>query len=58
MIEMTTNYVANPLSGFWKSFLIWTEIIGHSRAAAYFAQQGQYDLAKRCMMEVAKLKKC
>jgi hypothetical protein len=37
-------------------FLRWTEVVGYSRAAAHLASQGQYDLAKNCMMQVAKLK--
>lgn len=40
----------------WAGFLRWTEVVGYSRAAAHFASQGQYDLAKNCMMQVAKLK--
>ena len=40
----------------WTGFLAWTEVIGYSRAAAHFANQGQYDLARNCMMQVAKLK--
>jgi hypothetical protein len=56
MTALTMNYVVKPFSGFWKSFLTWTEVVGYSRAAAHFASQGQYDLAKNCMMQVAKLK--
>lgn len=56
MAAATMNYVVKPLNGFWKSFLVWTEVVGYSRAAAHFASQGQYDLAKNCMMQVAKLK--
>jgi len=37
-------------------FLNWAEVVGYSRAAAHFASQGQHDLAKNCMMQVAKLK--
>jgi len=40
----------------WAKFLTWTEVVGYSRAAAHFASQGHYDLAKNCMMQVAKLK--
>ena len=40
----------------WAGFLKWTEVVGYSRAATHFASQGQYDLAKNCMMQVAKLK--
>jgi hypothetical protein len=56
MTAATMNYVVKPLNGFWKSFLVWTEVVGYSRAATHFASQGQYDLAKNCMMQVAKLK--
>ena len=56
MTTLALNYVAKPFNGFWKSFLTWTEVVGYSRAAAHFASQGQYDLAKNCMMQVAKLK--
>ena len=37
-------------------FLNWCEVVGYSRAAAHFASQGRQDLAKNCMMEIAKLK--
>jgi len=40
----------------WARFLRWTEVVGYSRAATHFASQGQYDLAKNCMMQIAKLK--
>ena len=40
----------------WSGFIRWTEVVGYSRAAAHLASQGRYDLAKACMMEVAKLK--
>jgi hypothetical protein len=40
----------------WSGFISWTEVVGYSRAAAHLAQQGKYDLAKQCMMEVAKIK--
>ena len=40
----------------WAKFITWTEVVGYSRAAAHLAQQGKYDLAKECMMQVAKLK--
>ena len=56
MATLTMNYVVKPFNGFWKSFLTWTEVVGYSRAAAHFASMGQYDLAKNCMMQVAKLK--
>jgi hypothetical protein len=41
----------------WAGFLRWTEVVGYSRAATHFASQGQYDLAKNCMMQIAKLKR-
>ena len=41
----------------WDGFFNWAEVVGYSRAAAHFASQGQYDLAKNWMMEVAKLKR-
>ena len=41
----------------WAGFLKWTEVVGYSRAATHFASQGQYDLAKNCMMQIAKLKR-
>jgi hypothetical protein len=56
MTALTMNYVVKPFNGFWKGFMAWTEVVGYSRAAAYFASQGQYDLAKNCMMQIAKLK--
>jgi hypothetical protein len=37
-------------------FKTWCDVIGYSRAAAHFASQGRQDLAKNCMMEIAKLK--
>ena len=40
----------------WDGFLKWAEVVGYSRAAAHLASQGQYDLAKNCMMQIAKLK--
>jgi len=40
----------------WDRFMVHCEIVGYSRAAAHLASQGQYDLAKNCMMQVAKLK--
>ena len=40
----------------WAGFLRWAEVVGYSRAATHFAIQGQHDLAKNCMMQVAKLK--
>lgn len=57
MTELAIRYVANPFNGLWKRIVTTTEIIGYSRAAAHFASQGQYDLAKNCMMQVAKLRK-
>jgi hypothetical protein len=41
----------------WAGFMNWCEVVGYSRAAVHFASQGQYDLAKNCMMQVAKLKR-
>ena len=40
----------------WTGFMNWCEVVGYSRAAVHFASQGQHDLAKNCMMQVAKLK--
>jgi hypothetical protein len=57
MAALTMNYVVKPFSGFWKSFLTWTEIVGYSRASAHLASLGYYDEAKNCMMQIAKLKK-
>ena len=57
MTAVTMNYVVKPLNGFWKNFLVWTEVVGYSRAAAHLASQGYYEEAKHCMMQVAKLKR-
>lgn len=42
---------------FWTGFMNWCEIVGYSRAAAQLTALGHYEEAKRCMDEVAKLKK-
>ena len=55
-VESVTIGRRSLFSRIWQSFKITCEIIGYSRAAAHLAQQGKYDLAKECMMEVAKLK--
>ena len=56
MTAATINYVVKPLNGFWKNFLVWTEVVGYSRAAAHLASLGYHKEAKECMMQIAKLK--
>ena len=46
-------------SKLWKNFksgfIIWTEVVGYSRAAANLSQLGYHAEAKACMMELSKL---
>ena len=57
MSALAINYVVNPFSGFWRGLLNTFEVIGYSKAAAELARLGYYEEAKRCIMEINKLKK-
>lgn len=56
MTELTMNYVVNPLAGFWKSFIRFTEVVGYSRAAAELARMGLYKESKHCMMQIKNIR--
>jgi len=56
LVDTVTLDFRSGLQKFLANLQIRFEIIGYSRAAAHLAQQGRYDLAKECMMEIAKLK--
>jgi hypothetical protein len=56
LVDTVTIDHRSTLQKLWAKFITWTEVVGYSRAAAHLAQQGRYDLAKECMMQVAKLK--
>ena len=65
LIETTAEATVS-LSNLWKfsnlwknfksGFIIWTEVVGYSRAAAHLAQLGYHAEAKACMMELSKIK--
>ena len=57
MTTAVMNYMFAPLSGLWSSFGPWFQTIGYSRAAAELARQGYHEEAKKCMLELAKVKK-
>jgi len=57
MTAIAMNYVVNPFANFGRAFMRSCEIIGYSRAAAALANQGLHEEAKKCMLEIAKLKK-
>jgi hypothetical protein len=57
MTAIAMNYVVNPFANFGRAFMRSCEIIGYSRAAATLANQGLHEEAKKCMLEIAKLKK-
>ena len=57
MTAIAMNYVVNPFANFGRAFMRSCEIIGYSRAAAHLASLGFHEEAKKCMLEVAKLKK-
>jgi hypothetical protein len=56
LVDTVTIDHRSTFQKLWARFLRWAEVVGYSRAAAHLASQGQYDLAKNCMMQVAKLK--
>lgn len=56
MTTLVSNYVFSPLSGLWSSIERTMMIAGHSRAAAELARQGYHEEAKRCMLELTKLR--
>lgn len=56
MTTAVMNYMFAPLSGLSSSFVRWFQVIGYSRAAAELARQGFHEEAKKCMLELAKVK--
>lgn len=56
MTTAVMNYMFAPLSGLSYSFVRWFQVIGYSRAAAELARQGFHAEAKKCMLELAKVK--
>jgi hypothetical protein len=57
MTAIAMNYVVNPFANIGRAFMRSCEVIGYSRAAAHLASLGFHEEAKKCMLEVAKLKK-
>lgn len=56
--------VVSPTVSFpklWKNFksgfIIWTEVVGYSRAAANLSRLGYHAEAKACMMELSEIRK-
>jgi len=56
MTALVNNFVFSPLSGLWSSLDLWWTTVGYSRAAAELARLGYHEEAKRCLLEIAKLK--
>lgn len=56
MSEAILKYTFAPLSSFWNGFNHVCEVAGYSRAASNLARLGYHEEAKRCMMEIKKLK--
>lgn len=56
MTALAITYISNPFKDFLDKFMIYCEIVGYARAASYLQMHGFHEEAKRCMMEVKKLK--
>jgi hypothetical protein len=56
MTAIVSNYIFSPLSGLWSSVDRYTQIAGYSRAAAELARNGYHEEAKKCMLQLAKLR--
>ncbi len=56
MTTLVSNYVFSPLSGLWSALDRYTQVAGFSRAAAELARNGYHAEAKKCMMQLDKLR--
>ena len=56
MTTAVMSYVFAPLSGLWGSVTRTAEIVGYSRAASELARMGYHEEAKKCMLELDKLR--
>ena len=55
-VESITIDNRNRFQKLKDGFMNWCEVIGYTRAAAHLSSMGLHDEAKRCMMELKKLK--
>lgn len=56
MTTAVMSYVFAPLSGLWGSITRTAEVVGYSRAASELARMGYHEEAKKCMLELDKLR--
>ena len=56
MSTIAYNLIASPFAGLGLRFMKKCEIIGYARAATVLTQQGFYEEANRCRIELDKLR--
>ena len=56
MSTAVMSYVFSPLSALWSSITRTAEVVGYSRAASELARMGFHEEAKKCMLELNKLR--
>lgn len=56
MTTLTINYIVNPFSGMWNSFMNFCARVGYARAAAHLASIGRHEEAKNCMLMADEIK--